>query len=98
MKSARSPSARYGGRRTRGPLALPLALAVAAAAHPADPPSFDYLYVHAHEGNASGGHAAIRFGDAVFDFQHEDGLVAPRREDARRFQHLYRTLENRPIE
>ncbi len=60
--------------------------------------SFDYLYVHAHEDNASGGHAAIRFGAATFDFQHDAGFLAPRREDSRRFQHSYRTLENRSIE
>ena len=60
--------------------------------------SFDYLYVRAHEGNASGGHAAIRFGAATFDFQRDAGWLAPRREDSRRFQYSYRTLENRSIE
>jgi len=63
------------------------------------PDSFDYLYIRAHEGDASGGHAAIRFGSDVFDFQHaEGGWLAMRREDARRFQHEYRTLQNRSIE
>jgi hypothetical protein len=81
-------------------VALLAALLVCTAerAAAAAPSSFDYLYVRAHEGNASGGHAAIRFGDAVFDFQHEGGLVLPRRMDARHFQHRYRTLENRGIE
>ena len=60
--------------------------------------SFDYLYVRAHEGNASGGHAAIRFGAWTYDFQHEAGWITPRREDSRRFQHAYRTLQNRSIE
>jgi len=59
---------------------------------------FDYLYVRAHEGSASGGHAAVRFGPWVYDFQNQDGLLVPRREDARRFQHAYRTLQNRSIE
>jgi hypothetical protein len=62
------------------------------------PSSFDYLYIRAHEGGASGGHAAIRFGDDTFDFQHSDGWLVPRRDDSRRFQHTYRTLENRGIE
>jgi hypothetical protein len=52
----------------------------------------------AHEGNASGGHAAIRFGAWSYDFQHEAGWITPRREDSRRFQHAYRTLQNRSIE
>jgi hypothetical protein len=60
--------------------------------------SFEYLYVRAHEGNASGGHAAIRFGESTFDFQHDAGWLVPRREDSRHFQHMYRTLENRSIE
>lgn len=69
---------------------------VATGAHAAT--SFEYLYVRAHEGQASGGHAAVRFGGWVFDFQHDDGLLVPRREDAARFQHAYRTLQNRSIE
>lgn len=72
-----------------------LALA-ATSAHAAT--SFEYLYVRAHEGQASGGHAAMRFGGWVFDFQHDDGLLVPRREDAGRFHHAYRTLQNRSIE
>jgi hypothetical protein len=72
-----------------------LALA-ATSAHAAT--SFEYLYVRAHEGQASGGHAAMRFGGWIFDFQHDDGLLVPRREDAGRFHHAYRTLQNRSIE
>ena len=60
--------------------------------------SFDYLYVRAHEGDASGGHAAIRFGAWTYDFQHDSGWLMPRREDSQRFQHAYRTLQNRSIE
>jgi len=63
------------------------------------PDSFDYLYIRAHEGNASGGHAALRFGSDVYDFQHAaGGWLAIRREDSRRFQHIYRALQNRSIE
>ena len=80
-------------------LGLAQLLAATARCNAEEPSDFfDYLYVRAHEGNASGGHAAIRFGAATFDFQHEAGWLAPRREDSRRFQHTYRALENRSIE
>lgn len=85
-------------RLARAGLLAAWTFAAPGAGHAGAPPSFDYLHVRAHEGNATGGHVAIRFGAEVFDFQHADGLVVPRREDARRFQHLYRTLENRSIE
>ena len=60
-------------------------------------PSVDYLYIRANEGGSSGGHAAIRFGEWTFDFQHADGLLAMRRQDSGRFQYVYRMLENRGI-
>lgn len=75
-----------------------LVLAVGRADADSAPASFDYLYIRAHEASASGGHAAIRFGRDVFDFQHVDGWLAVRREDARRFQYSYRTLQNRSME
>ncbi|MEN8181920.1 MAG: hypothetical protein ABFS46_05230 [Myxococcota bacterium] len=58
----------------------------------------DYLHVRANEGESSGGHAAIRFGESTFHFQHHRGLVRLLREDSQRFQHRYRTLQNRDIE
>jgi hypothetical protein len=71
----------------------------ASASTPAGAASgFDYLAIRAGEDAASGGHAAIRFGDEVFDFQHDAGLLRPRRSDWARFQHEYRTLQNRSIE
>jgi hypothetical protein len=73
------------------------ALFAARAGAGAPPASFDYLYIRAHEGNASGGHAAVRFGDDTFDFQHDGRWVRMRREDSRRFQHDYRVLQNRSI-
>ncbi|RIL05138.1 MAG: hypothetical protein DCC71_11385, partial [Proteobacteria bacterium] len=76
---------------------LCLAALVAPGAR-AETASFEWLFVRAHEGNASGGHAAVRFGPWIYDFQNARGLLVPRREDARRFQHVYRTLENRAIE
>lgn len=73
-------------------------LALALAGTRAGAESFDYLYIRAHEDSATGGHAAVRFGDEVFDFQHADGWLVARRVNARRFQHRYRALENRSIE
>jgi len=59
---------------------------------------FDYLYIDASEGNASGGHAAVRFGDAVFHYQHVDaGLIRISKNDPADFEFLYRYLYNRSI-
>ena len=53
-----------------------LALMPAAAAAAEPPPAIDYLYADANEGGASGGHAAIRFGDEVFHFEYRaPGLI-----------------------
>jgi len=58
----------------------------------------EYLYVNASEGTASGGHAAIKFGDEVFHFQHvPPGLLRASREHFARFRRQYGDLENRTI-
>ena len=60
--------------------------------------SFEYLYVEANEGNSSGGHSAIQFGDDVYHYQHHDsGLIRLLRQDKPEFQFLYRFLQNRRI-
>jgi hypothetical protein len=66
-------------------------------ATPASGITFGYLYIEANEGDSSGGHVAIRFGEQVYHFQHDDGLVRVRRDSWDRFEHLYRTLGNRGI-
>ena len=58
----------------------------------------DYLYIRANEGGSSGGHTAIRFGASVFHFQHDRGILRLVRDDWSRFEHVYRTLQNRDIE
>ena len=58
----------------------------------------DYLYIRANEGGSSGGHTAIRFGASVFHFQHDRGSLRLVRDDWSRFEHVYRTLQNRDIE
>jgi hypothetical protein len=76
------------------------AFVLAATAAAEDPPSrtFEYLYVDANEGGSSGGHVAIRFGDEVYHYQHEDpGVLRLHREGDRSFFHLYHALENRNI-
>ena len=60
--------------------------------------SFNYLYIEASEGNSSGGHAAIEFGDEVYHYQHLDsGLIQLFKLEKDQFHFLYRYLQNRPI-
>ncbi len=67
-------------------------------AGPASAASFEYLYIEASEGNSSGGHSAIQFGDEIYHYQHHDsGLIRLLRQDKAEFHFLYRFLQNRPI-
>ncbi|WP_367155535.1 hypothetical protein [Methylomonas sp. HYX-M1] len=60
--------------------------------------TFDFLYIEANEGSASGGHAALRFGDRVYHFQHEDsGWLQLYRDSFSAFRFQYADRENRPI-
>jgi hypothetical protein len=59
--------------------------------------SFEYLYVEPNTGAASGGHAAIRFGDETYHFQHEAGLVRAVREPSEHFDYVYRAVGNRSV-
>jgi len=60
--------------------------------------SFDYLYIEAAEGNASGGHVAVRFDETVFHFQQvESGLLRLQRIPFDDFAFQYADRENRPI-
>jgi len=80
-------------------LALLLASAsLAAGAEPRPAAWFEYLHVEANEGDSSGGHVAIRFGEQVFHFQHHaGGLLRLARDDARHFLHVYTRLRNRTV-
>jgi len=65
---------------------------------PVSAASFEYLYVEANEGNSSGGHSAIQFGDQTYHYQHHDsGLIRLLRQDKPEFYFLYRFLQNRRI-
>jgi len=60
--------------------------------------SFNYLYIEASEGNSSGGHTAIQFGDDIYHYQHVDsGLIRLFRQEKTGFHFLYRYLQNRPM-
>ncbi len=60
--------------------------------------SFEYLYVEANEGNSSGGHSALQFGDEIFHYQHHDsGLIRLFKQDKQEFHFQYRFLQNRRI-
>ena len=86
-------------RPTRGALGFTLLLVMSGGPATAAPSrQIDYLYINASEGSASGGHAALRFGDQVFHFEHRDpGIIVLARERFDRFRHLYGDLENRTI-
>ncbi len=73
-------------------------IAVSLCAVSASAASFEYLYVEANEGNSSGGHSAIQFGDDVYHYQHHDsGLIRLLKQDKPEFQFLYRFSQNRRI-
>ncbi|MBD9357817.1 hypothetical protein [Methylomonas albis] len=58
----------------------------------------EFLYIDANEGSASGGHAALKFDQQVFHFQHiEPGLLRLYRNDAAAFEFAYGFQENRSI-
>jgi hypothetical protein len=59
---------------------------------------FDYLYIEASSGSSAGGHAAVRFGEDVYHFQHgEPGIIRPAVQTWASFDLSYRGIENRPI-
>ncbi|MDD5114548.1 MAG: hypothetical protein PHC94_11065 [Methylobacter sp.] len=59
--------------------------------------TFQYLYIDANEGSASGGHVAVQFGDDVFHYQFKDGLIRLFKQDAEGFRFDYRVLQNRTL-
>jgi hypothetical protein len=72
-----------------------LALVAAGAASATD---VAFYHVEANAGSSAGGHAALRIGDRVFDFQnHAYGTLRLRRTDADHFRYVYSVLDNRSI-
>jgi len=77
---------------------LLLSTSVQAAEPRAEPRVIEYLSVEANEGGSSGGHAAVRFDDAVYHFQHHaPGVLRLQRDDASGFLFAYSLLQNRGI-
>lgn len=75
-----------------------LCLILCLGAQPAAARNFEFLYIDANEGSASGGHAAIKFDKDVFHFQHaESGLLRLYRDDFAAFRFAYGYQENRTI-
>ena len=73
-------------------------LLVPIAARAAEPRVVEYLSVEANEGGSSGGHAALRIGDAVYHFQHHPpGVLRLHRDEVNGFLFTYRLLQNRGI-
>lgn len=67
-------------------------------ANPAFAAGFSFIYIEPGEGDSSGGHAAVQFGDDVYHFQHDDsGLIRIKRQNAAEFQFSYQYLQNRPL-
>jgi hypothetical protein len=74
------------------------ALLLSHVALAAGPGFVDFVHIEANEGGSSGGHAAIRFGDDTYHFQHErPGLLRLRRDDWQHFRYAYGVLENRTM-
>ncbi|WP_139559519.1 hypothetical protein [Methylotetracoccus oryzae] len=58
----------------------------------------DFLYIESNVGTSSGGHVALRVGEEVFHYQHEDeGLLVLARDDWSRFRTTYNDRDNRNI-
>jgi hypothetical protein len=73
-------------------------LLLSVSAHAAEPHTLEYLSIEANEGGSSGGHAAIRFDDVVYHFQHHaPGVLRLHRDDASGFLFTYSLLQNRDI-
>lgn len=92
-------------RRTLTGLVGAAWLAAAAAAPPSEGGvqdtgggALEYLYVEANVGGSAGGHAALRVGNRVFDFQNAElGTLRLRRSDWDHFRYVYSVRENRTI-
>lgn len=75
-------------------LLLLLSLSVPCAAASA---YLDFIYVDANAGGSSGGHAALKIGDAVYHFQNDQGYSRLVRDGWNRFRFVYNDIDNRNI-
>ena len=57
-----------------------------------------YLYIESSEGNSSGGHTAVQFGEDIYHYQYLDpGIIRLQKQNANDFEFAYRFLNNRTI-
>lgn len=85
-------------RFTSGIRLLSLGMTLLTLSPPAAARGFEFLYIDANEGSASGGHVAIKFDKDVFHFQHvESGLLRLYRDDFAAFRFAYGYQENRTL-
>lgn len=79
-------------------LLLPSGLWATDLFDPGEDSSLDFLYIDANAGEAAGGHAALRLGDAVYHYQFfPDETFLLVRDSWRSFRFLYNDLHNRSI-
>lgn len=58
----------------------------------------ELLYIEPNSGAASGGHAAVRFGEVTYHFPHAaPGIIRSAKEASESFEYTYRGLGNRPV-
>lgn len=58
---------------------------------------FQFLYLEASEGNSSGGHVAVQFGDDVYHYQYENTLIRLFKHGIKAFRVNYQLQQNRSI-
>ncbi|MEQ1740506.1 MAG: hypothetical protein ABL884_11435 [Methyloglobulus sp.] len=58
---------------------------------------FQFLYIEASEGNASGGHVAVQLDEDVYHYQYENALIRLFKHNAEAFRVDYQLLQNRNI-
>jgi len=86
------------GARRRGALTLALLFFLMSVRAAAAEPVLELVHIEANVGGASGGHTALRVGDAVHHFQaSEHDLLILERDGWDDFRFRYNVLENRPL-
>ncbi|NOS75736.1 MAG: hypothetical protein HOP36_14635, partial [Methyloglobulus sp.] len=56
---------------------------------------FQFLYIEARQGNASGGHVAVQLDEDVYHYQYENALIRLVKHNAEAFRVDYQLLQNR---
>ncbi|WP_394751967.1 hypothetical protein [Crenothrix sp.] len=59
--------------------------------------SFQFLYLEASEGNASGGHVAVQLSNVIYHYQYENALIRLFKRDTQAFLADYQLRQNRSL-